>query len=86
MKKVKWKIFNLALWTEIILAYFLPFKISDSNQYKVGFPASFISVQGGNPGMNPFMSMQFNPLAFLINAIIIYFIMVLIMQVYDKYL
>lgn len=74
MKNINWKILNLAFWIEIFLSYLLPFKIIDNFQYKVGFPIPFITIYNTAIRVNPLMSMQLNPLALLLNAMIIYLI------------
>lgn len=72
MKKVNWKIVNLAFWIEVILSYFLPFTVTDNFRYQVGFPIPYISVYSDSLSINPFMSMHLNPLPLLFNVIIIY--------------
>lgn len=74
MKNINWKILNLAFWIEIVLSYLLPFKIIDNFQFKVGFPIPFITIYNTAIRVNPLMSMQLNPLALLLNAMIIYLI------------
>ncbi|MEG0353268.1 MAG: hypothetical protein RR586_08395 [Cellulosilyticaceae bacterium] len=74
MKKINWKIFNIALCVEVLLAYILPFKVINNFEFKVGFPISFISVYDTAINHNPMMSMHLNPVALLINGVIIYFI------------
>ncbi len=74
MKKIDWKRFNLACWLEIILSYFLPFKVTDAFQYQIGFPSPFLSVYATQPGTSPFTSMHLNPLGFLFDAIVIYLV------------
>ena len=85
MRKINWKILNLAFWIEIVLSYVLPFKIIDNFQYKVGFPIPFISIYDTDIGVTPLMSMQLNPLALLLNGIIIYLIISLSMKAYRKF-
>lgn len=84
MKKINWKILNLAFWIEIILAYLLPFKVVDGFQYKVGFPITFIAVYEKSLAVNPFMSMLFNPGGLVLNAFIIYFIIFYVIKGYKK--
>ncbi len=85
MKKINWKILNLAFWIEIVLSYVIPFKIIDNFQYKVGFPIPFISIYDTDIRVTPLMSMQLNPLALLLNGIIIYLIISLSMKAYRKF-
>lgn len=85
MKRINWKILNYAFWIEIVLSYVLPFTVHGSSQYKVGFPVSFLSFYSGNTGISPFVSMYFNPLALLIDGIIIYLIIGLGIKVYGKF-
>ena len=73
VKKINWKILNLAFWVEVVLSYVLPFKVID-NQYRVGFPIPFITVHDSAIGVNPLMSMYLNPIGLLSNGIIIYII------------
>lgn len=84
MKKINWKIINLAFWIEIGLSYVLPFTVRGSSQYEVGFPLSFLSIHSGNIGVNPLMSMHLNPLALLVDGIIIYLIIGLVVKIYGK--
>jgi len=84
MKKINYRIMNLAFWIEIILSYLLPFRITDNFQYQVGFPISFISVKAAGFGINPFMSMHFNPLGLLFNGIIIYLMIIFCIKIYQK--
>ena len=84
MKKIKWKIFNVALWIEVLLSYVLPFKVIDNFEYKIGFPIPFISIYDIEIGINPFISMALNPLGFFLNGFIIYFIMMFIVKLRYK--
>lgn len=84
MKKINWKIMNYAFWTEIILSYSLPFHVLDDFQYKVGFPISFLTIYNGKMGISPFTSVHLDPLALLINGIIIYFLIKLGIKVCSK--
>lgn len=84
MKKINWKILNLAFWIEIILAYVLPFKVVDNFQYKIGYPIPFISVYNMKIGVNPLMSMNLNPLGLLLNGVIIYLIISASANAYHK--
>ena len=74
MKKINWKMLNVALWIEMILSYVLPFKVVDNFQYKVGFPIPYISVYDTKIGINPLVSMQLDPLSLLLNVLIIYIV------------
>ena len=85
MKKIKWKILNFAFWIEMVLSYVLPFTIHNNSQYGVGFPAPFLIIYEGRMGINPFMSMHLNPLALLIDIIIIYFIIEVVMKLVYSY-
>ncbi|MEG0854687.1 MAG: hypothetical protein RSF82_12480 [Angelakisella sp.] len=84
MKKINWKLLNLALWVEVILSYLLPFKTVNNFEYKVGFPVPFLSVYDTAIGVNPMMSMHLNPLGLLFNAVIIYLIISFCIRVYQK--
>ena len=84
MKRINWNIFNCAFWIEIVLSYILPFTVHNGSQYKVGFPISFLSIHNGSMGINPLMSMHLNPLALLIDGIIIYLSIGLGIKVYNK--
>ena len=84
MKKINWKIVNIAFWIEVILCYVLPFKTTDNFQYRVGFPISFISVYDTKIGTNPLMSMHLNPLGLLVNGIIIYFVIAGFVKIYKR--
>ena len=83
-EKINWKILNLAFWIEIILSYLLPFKITDSAQYQVGVPMPFIYMNATGFRISPLMSMHFNPLGLLFNAIIVYFMIIFCIKIYKK--
>ncbi len=81
-KEFDWKLFKVCLWIEILLAYVLPFNIINELQVEIGFPISFITI--GSISFNPMMSMSLNPLDFVFNGFIIYFILSLIKKLYQK--
>ena len=83
-ENINWKLLNLAFWIEIILSYLLPFKITGSSQYQVGFPIPFIHMSASRLNVSPFMSMHFNPLGLLSNGIIIYLIIIFCIKIYQK--
>ena len=83
-EKVNWKIFNLALWIEIILSYFLPFRIVNDSQYQVGFPIPFLFVNAVGFGISPFLSMHFNPLGLSFNGITIHFLLIFMIKLFRK--
>ena len=85
MRKINWKILNLAFWIEIVLSYLLPFNIVDNFQYKVGFPIPFISIHNTEIRVIPLMSMELNPLALLLNGTTIYLIISFSIKVYRKF-
>lgn len=85
MKKMNWKIWNLALWTEIILTYFLPFKVTDNFQYQAGFPMAFLSVWDTEPSKTLFLSMHLNPLGLLADVGIIYLFILVCVRGYHKW-
>lgn len=74
MQRINWKILNYAFWIEIVLSYVLPFSVQGSSQYRVGFPIPFLTIHNGSISVNPLMSMHLDPLALLIDGIIIYLI------------
>lgn len=84
MKKIHWKLLNAALWIEIILSYFLPFKVTHDFQYQAGIPMAFISVYDTKPGISPFMSMHFNPIGFVLDVAVIYLIIWGLINLYQK--
>lgn len=84
MRKISWKILNIAFWIEVILSYLLPFKVTDNSQYQVGFPIPFITVYTKEPGINPLMSMALNPVALLFDGIIIYLIILVCIKAYHS--
>ena len=85
MKKINWKVFNIALWIELFLAYILPFRVINNFEFKVGFPISFISVYDTKISHNPMMSMYLNPVALLIDVVIIYFVILGVKNIYNKF-
>ena len=85
MEKMNWKVLNAAFWIELVLAYFMPFEVTDHFRYQVGFPIPFLSVYDGGFGINPFMSMHLNPIGLLADGMIIYLILCGCLKVYHKY-
>lgn len=85
MKKINWKIANLAFWIEVILSYFLPFETTDNFRYQVGFPVPYLAMYDNGFGINPFLSMHLNPLPLLFNVIIIYTIIRACIKAYQKF-
>lgn len=84
MKRINWKLLNIALWIEVILAYFLPYKVIDEFQLEVGYPIPFLSVYYTSRDVSPMMSTALNPLVFLADGILIYFVLVFLMKVNQK--
>ena len=85
MKKINWKILNVALWAELVLIYLLPFQITEHSDYLAGFPIPFLSVHAGKPGINPFMSMHLNPLGLLADGMILYLLLLACIRIYRKF-
>lgn len=84
MKKINWKILNLAFWTEIILSYVLPFSTADQFQYTVGFPMPFLTVYSGKINVNPMLSTHLNLLGLLLNAVLLYLLFSLALSLYGR--
>ena len=85
-KKVSFNLFYVAFFIEVVLAYVLPFRITDGVKAVVGFPIPFITIHNAKElGFNPMMSMQLNPLSLLINVLIIYIVIYFIKTAYKKY-
>lgn len=79
IRKINWKILNFSFYFEIVISYFLPFKITDEYKYQVGFPFSFLTVYDKSIiRVSPFLSMDLNGLGFAADLIIIYFAMILV--------
>ncbi|MFI3116222.1 MAG: hypothetical protein R3Y12_08810 [Clostridia bacterium] len=85
MKKINWKIFNLSLLIELLLAYVLPFKVLEDFEYQSGFPFSFISIYASKIGTRPINSMYLNPFVFILNCFIIYFIIIFLTKVIKNF-
>ena len=85
MKKISWKVLNFAVYYELLLSYFLPFKIVNKYEYQVGFPFPFLTVYDkAIIHINPYQSMLLNGWILLLNLVIIYFVTVLIIKLYKK--
>ena len=85
MKKISWKVLNFAVYFELLLSYFLPFKIVNKSEYQVGFPFPFLTVYDkAIIHINPYQSMLLNGWILLLNLVIIYFVTVLIIKLYKK--
>lgn len=85
MKKINWKILNFAVYFELLLSYFLPFKIVNEYECQIGFPFPFLTVYD-KPiiHINPYLSMHLNEWTLLLNIVIIYFVTVLIIKLFKK--
>lgn len=84
MKKVNFKLLNLAFWAELVLSYVLPFRVIDDFQYRVGFPFPFIAVYDTAIGVNPLTSMNLNPLLLLVNVLVLYLVFSLAVGAYHR--
>ncbi|NBH70802.1 hypothetical protein D3Z51_01920 [Clostridiaceae bacterium] len=84
MKKFSWKILNWALWTEILLSYFLPFWVTDNFRYQVGFPMPFLSAYDTGVCKSPFLSMHLNPLGLLLDIAVIYLAILACVKAFQK--
>jgi lipoprotein signal peptidase len=84
VKKIKWRIINIAFWLEIILSYVLPFKVVDNFQYKIGTPIPYFTVYNTGIGISPLMSTHLNPLGFIADVVIIYLVILLCVNIYQK--
>lgn len=83
-KKINWKLLDSAFWLEVILSYFLPFRISGTSQYQIGFPLPFISVYTAEFRISPFLSMHVNPINLLLNGMILYLAILFFVKMYQK--
>lgn len=84
MKKINWKIINIAFWFEVILCYVLPFNTTDTFQYQVGFPMPFIFIYNTELGVNPLMSMHLNPLGLFANGMVLYLVITVFVKIYKR--
>lgn len=85
LKKINWKILNFAFYFEIIMLYFLPFKVVDEYKYKIGFPFPFITIyEKPIIHVNPYLSIHLNQLSLILNLVIIYFVTALLIKFYRK--
>lgn len=85
MRKINWKIVNCAFWVEILLSYVLPFRVVDNIRYEIGFPIRFMTVYNTEIGVTPLLSTHFNPVGFLVNGIILYFIISALVSAFRKW-
>ncbi len=85
IKKINWKALNFSVYFEILIAYFLPFRIIDEYKYQVGFPFPFLTVYD-KPiiHVNPFLTMHLNTFKLAINLVIIYFVTILLLRLFKK--
>ncbi|MBO5474837.1 MAG: hypothetical protein J6A08_13790 [Lachnospiraceae bacterium] len=85
IRKINWKILIFSFYFEIVISYFLPFKITDEYKYQVGFPFPFLTIYN-KPIIhaNPFLSMHLNEFSLAINLVIIYFATILLLNLYKK--
>lgn len=85
LKRIDWKLVNFAVYVEIIISYFLPYKIVDECIYKVGFPIPFLEVyEKPIIHINPFLSMHLNYFSLIANIVIIYYVTALLIKLYKK--
>ncbi|WP_124066034.1 hypothetical protein [Clostridium sp. E02] len=85
MKATNWKILNFSFYFEILMSYFLPFKIVDEYKYKIGFPFPIITIyEKPIIHVNPCLSMQLNVLSLIVDLVIISFVTALLIKLYRK--
>lgn len=85
MKNINWKLLNAAFWIEMVLAYLMPFRVTDNFQYRVGFPVPFLSLYDTKFGVNPFTSMHLDPIGLVADGIIIYLILTAGIRLYQRF-
>lgn len=79
-----WKIFNSALWIQILCIYLLPFETVDEFQYRLGFPMKCFYIYDSIPNFNLFSSTYLNIGQFFTNVFIIYFIIIYFERIRKK--
>ena len=80
-KRVNWRVLNFAVYFEILMSYFLPFKVVDEFQYQVGFPCPFLTIyEKPIIHVNPYLSMGLNIVNLAADIVIIYFVMLLFLK------
>ncbi len=72
-RNINWKLLNFTVYIEILLSYFLPYKIVNESQYQIGFPFPFLTIYN-KPiiHINPYQSMHLHDLNLLIDLILLY--------------
>ncbi len=84
IKQINWKVLNFSVYFEILISYFMPFKV-DEYEYQVGFPLPFLTVYD-KPIIhaNLFSTIHINGFRLAINLLIVYFVTILLLKRYNK--
>ncbi len=70
------KIFNACAWIIVLITYVMPGRLDQANRKIYGYPLSFLTYSGENGFNSPLQSFEFNLFVFLIDILILYFIIV----------
>ncbi len=73
MKKVDWKLLNLACWVEAALCFLLPLQVTGHGfTHQAGFPFPFLSLYNTQWGWNLLQSVHVNPLWLVADVVLLY--------------
>ncbi|WFR59872.1 hypothetical protein QA584_12565 [Anaerocolumna sp. AGMB13025] len=75
---------NLSAWLMVLFTYLLPYRYADGFETTFGYPIPYITIHDIPIERTPFMSMNINVLAFLINIFIIYIIISLATKLWKR--
>lgn len=78
IKKLDKRLFNLAAWMTIILTYILPYKSRDGFATNFGWPFEFFTVYDKPINKTIIMSTLTNPLALLLDILVVYCVLYII--------
>ncbi len=82
LRKIDFKILNLAVWSTLLIAYFSPIRYIRLVEVGMGFPFEFITTYDISQGIDPLDSMEIHWGYFLLNIILIYFLIYYINKFY----
>lgn len=70
------KTFNACAWIIVLITYVMPGRLDQSSRKIYGYPFSFLTYSGENGLNSPLQSFGFDILIFLIDILVLYFIII----------
>lgn len=83
IKKINWKLLNIAFYITLIVSYFYPCRLSVNNSIKIGFPFSYFSIYTNiHEGYNLFSSCHVFISGFIIDVLFYFVIISVIAKIF----